>query len=150
MLTYLWPFLLVTEIFDSPSSNLLLNTELCSTIMALITAGSFASNIDVLKVMSNDWYDVETNEVIPHEQIGQITNRLIDAGKLIDESQKAWVHEIRSNGGDKGAATRATQDMIPGGKTQLFNTLSQNTCLVNVRIVGPPLILADMDEKKSC
>ena len=89
MLTYLEPFLLKTEIFDAPSSNLLLNTELCSTIMALVTAGSFASNIDVLKVMSNDWYDVETNEVIPHKQIGQITNRLIEAGKLLDESQKA-------------------------------------------------------------
>ena len=116
--------------------------------MALSKPASFKETIDVLKVMSNVWYDVETNDVIPHEQIGQITNRLIEAGKLIDESQKAWVHEIRSNGGDKGAATRATQDMIPGGKTQLFNTLSQDKCLVNVRIVGPPLILADMDEKK--
>ena len=46
--------------------------------------------------------------------------RLIDAGKLIDESQKAWVHEIRSNGGDKGAATRATEHIIPGGKTKLL------------------------------
>ena len=97
---------------------------------------------------SSDDVDVETHEVIPHERIGEITNRLIDAGRLIDDSQKAWVGAIRSNGGDKGAATRATQDMIPGGKTQLFNTLSQDTCLVNVRIVGPPLILADMDEKK--
>ena len=48
----------------------------------------------------------------------------------------------------KSAATRATEHIIPGGKTQLFNTLSRDKCLVNVRIVGPPLILADMDEKK--
>ena len=116
--------------------------------MALASAKCFSANIDFLKVMSNDWYDVETNKVIPQTKIGEITNRLIDAGRLIDDSQKAWVGAIRSNGGDKGAATRATQDMIPGGKTQLFNTLSQDTCLVNVRIVGPPLILADMDEKK--
>ena len=40
-------------------------------------AGSFADNIDVLEVMSNDWYVVGTNEVIPHEQIGQITKKLI-------------------------------------------------------------------------
>ena len=97
--------------------------------MALITAGSFASNIDVLKVMSNDWYDVETNEVIPHEQIGQITKRLIEAGKLIDESQKETLHEIRSRGGDKGAVTRATEHIIPAGNTALFKVLSRK-CLV--------------------
>ena len=56
---------------------------------------------------------------------------------------QAWIGAIRSKGGDKGAAKRAAQDMIPGGKTQLCNTLSQNKCLVNVRSVGPPLILAD-------
>ena len=108
-----------------------------------MTPKSFSANMDVLKVMSNDWYDVETNEVSPQTKIGEITNRLIDAGRLIDDSEKAWVGAIRSKGGDKGAATRAAQDMIPGGKTQLFNTLSQNKCLVNVRSVGPPLILAD-------
>ena len=88
-------------------------------------------------------------KVIPQTKIGEITNRLTYAGRLIDDSEKAWIGAaIRSKGGDKGAAKRAAQDMIPGGKTQLFNTLSQDKCLVNVRIVGPPLILADMDEKK--
>ena len=86
--------------------------------MALASAKCFSANIDVLKVMSNDWYDVETNKVIPQTKIGEITNRLIDAGRLIDDSQKAWVGAIRSNGGDKGAATRATQDVIPGGKNE--------------------------------
>ena len=40
------------------------------------------------------------------------------------------------------------KDSVTG---ELFNTLSQDKCLVNVRIVGPPLISADMGEKKkSC
>ena len=65
-------------------------------------------------------------------------------------SLKRLGFEIRSNGGDKGAATRATKHIIPGGKTKLYDALSRDKCLVNVRIVGPPLILADMDEKKSC
>ena len=93
---------------------------------------------------------MKTNKVIPQTKIGEITNRLIDAGRLIDDSQKAWVGAIRSNGGDKGAATRATEHIIPAGNTALFKVLSRDKCLVNVRIVGPPLILADMDEKKSC
>ena len=38
--------------------------------------------------MSNDWYDVEANKVIPQTKIGEITNRLIDAGRLIDDSQR--------------------------------------------------------------
>ena len=143
--------MLKTEIFDAPSSNLLLNTELCSTIMALVTAGSFASTVEVLKVMSqrsHDWYDVKTNEVIPKERIGETTNKLIEAGQKLDDAQKAWIREIKSNGGDKEAASNATEHIIPGGKTKLFDALSRDKCLVNVRIVGPPLILADMDEKK--
>ena len=116
--------------------------------MALSKPASFKENIDVLKVMTNEWYDVETNEVIPHEQIGQITNRLLEAGKKIDESQRIWVEAVRANGGDKAAATRATEDILPGGKTRLFNALSKDKCLVNVRIVGPPVILADKDDKE--
>ena len=65
-------------------------------------------------------------KVIPQTKIGEITNRLTYAGRLIDDSEKAWIGAIGSKGGDKGAAKRAAQDMIPGGKTQLFNTLSQN------------------------
>ena len=118
--------------------------------MALASADSFVDTIDVMMVMTNEWYDVETNEVIPHEQIGQITNRLLEAGRKIDESQRIWVEAVRANGGDKAAATKATEDILPGGKTRLFNQLSKAKCLVNVRIVGPPLILADMGEKKSC
>ena len=83
-------------------------------------------------------------KVIPQTKIGEITNRLTYAGR----PKRLLPKDIRSKGGDKGAAKRAAQDMIPGGKTQLFNTLSQDKCLVNVRSVGPPLILADMDEKK--
>ena len=126
--------------------------------MALRRSKCF-SEMDVLKVMSNDSHDVETNKVYCQTKIGESIARLSDAERLIDDTQNDWDQvlprwppggAIRSNGGDKGAATSATQDMIPGGKTQLFNTLSQDKCLVNVRIVGPPLILADMDEKKSC
>ena len=80
--------------------------------------------------------------------IGQITNRLIEAGKLIDESQKAWVQEIRSNGGNKEAATSATEHIIPGGKTKLFDALSRDKCLVNVRIIGPPVMLAGLVDKE--
>ena len=98
-----------------------------------MTPKSFSANMDVLKV-------------IPQTKIGEITNRLTYAGR----PKRLLPKDIRSKGGDKGAGKRAAQDMIPGGKTQLFNTLSQDKCLVNVRIVGPPLILADMDEKKSC
>ena len=117
--------------------------------MPLSTHGFADGTIDVLKVMSNDWYDVETNEVIPHEEIGQITNRLIEAGKLIDESKKPWVQAIRSNGGDKEAATKAAEHIISGGYTKIYDQLSQHKCLVNLRIVGPPVMVAGKSEKET-
>ena len=106
------------------------------------------ATIDVQTVLSNEFYDVETNEVIPQAQIGVITNRLLGAGRLIDNSGKAWNRAIRSNGGDKAAATAESKKILPGGKTQLFDHLSEDKCLVNMRIVGPPLILTDIDDKK--
>ena len=65
--------------------------------MALASAKCFSANIYVLKVMSNDWYDVETNKVIPQTKIGEITNRLIDAGRLIDDPEKGLgrCHQIK-------------------------------------------------------
>ena len=93
-------------------------------------AASFASNIDVNKVVTNDWYDLETNEVIPLEELGWW-----------------WLKQSDQNGGDKDAATRATEHKIPGGKIKLFDTLSRDKCLANVRIIGPPLILTGMSER---
>ena len=106
-------------------------------------------NIDAPIVLSNEYYDVETNTVIPQAQIGVITNRLLEAGRLIDNSGKAWNRAIRSNGGDKAAATAESKKILPGGKTQLFDKLSENKCSVNMRIIGPPLILTDMDDKEN-
>ena len=118
--------------------------------MALATAdaGNFIDNIDVVMVMTNEWYDVETNEVIPHEQIGQITNRLLEAGQLLQESTRAWNQEVKTNGGDKAAASKASDAILPGGKTRLLNALSRDKCLVNVRIVGPPVMLAGKVDKE--
>ena len=114
-----------------------------------VASSSNVATIDVESVLSNDFYDVETNEVIPQAQIGVITNRLLEAGRLIDNSGKAWNRAIRSNGGDKAAATAESKKILPGGlKTQLFDQLSEDKCLVNMRIVGPPLILTDMDDKE--
>ena len=87
------------------------------------------ATIDVQTVLSNEFYDVETNEVIPQAQIGVITNRLLEAGRLIDNSGKAWNRAIRSNGGDKAAATAESKKILPGGKTQLFDQLSEDKCL---------------------
>ena len=50
---------------------------------------------------------------------------------------------------DKAAATKESQEILPGGKTKLFDQLSEDKCMVKVRIVGPPLILTNMDDKKS-
>ena len=94
--------------------------------MALRHAKCF-SEMDVLKVMSNDSHDVETNKVYCQTKIGESIARLSDAERLIDDTQNGWDQvlprwppggAIRSNGGDKGAATRATQDVIPGGKNE--------------------------------
>ena len=105
------------------------------------------ATIDVQTVLSNEFYDVETNEVIPQAQIGVITNRLLEAGHLIENSAKAWNRAIKSNHGDKAAATLESDKILPGGKTQLFDKLSEDKCLLNMRIVGPPLILNDMDDR---
>ena len=120
-------------------------------VPSMSVASSSCSNvatIDVDSVQSNEFYDVDTNEVIPQAQIGVITNRLLEAGKQIDKSQKAWNKAVRANGGDKAAATAESQKILPGGKTKLFDQLSEDKCLVNVRIVGPPLIFTDMDDWK--
>ena len=60
-----------------------------------MTPKSFSANMDVLKVMSNDRYDVETNKVIPQTKIGEITNRLTYAGRLIDDSGLDRCHQIK-------------------------------------------------------
>ena len=115
--------------------------------MSVASSSMMWENIDAPIVLSNEYYDVETNTVIPQAQIGVITNRLLEAGRLIDNSGKAWNRAIRSNGGDKAAATAESKKILPGGlKTQLFDQLSEDKCLVNMRIVGPPLIFTDADD----
>ena len=56
--------------------------------MALASAESFDSTIDVMMVVSNDWLDVETSELIPHEKIGVMTNKLLEAGRKLEESTR--------------------------------------------------------------
>ena len=115
--------------------------------MALSKPASFKETIDVLNVMSNVWYDVETNDVIPHEQIGQITNRLLEAGAVLQEFTRVWNQKFKTSG-DKAAASKASDAVLPGGKTRLLNELSRDKCLVTVRILGPPVMLAGLADKE--
>ena len=109
--------------------------------MALSKPASLKETIDVLKVMSNVWYDVETNDVIPHEQIGQTTNRLLEAGAVLQESTRVWIQKFKTSG-DKAAASKASDAVLPGGKTRLLNELSRD------RIIGPPVMLAGLADKE--
>ena len=81
--------------------------------MALRHAKCF-SEMDVLKVMSNDSHVDITN------RLSDDTQNDWDTQNDLDQVLPRWPPggAIRSNGGDKGAATRATQDVIPGGKNE--------------------------------
>ena len=101
-----------------------------------------------LIISTNAHYDVETGDLISSARIQEITNRLVEAGTLMDASQKTWIDEIKSNGGDKAAAATLSNQVLPGGKTRLFDKLSRNKCLANLLIIGPPVILEGLTEKE--
>ena len=104
--------------------------------------------IDVQKVSGNEFWDVETNTVIPQFQIEIITSRLLEAGQIIKRAQRAWDTAIKANCGDKKAARKESDKILLGGKTKLFDQLSADNCLVTMRIVGPPLILTGLNDRE--
>ena len=100
-----------------------------------------------LIISTNAHYDVETGDLISSARIQEITNRLVEAGTLMDASQKTWIDEIKSNGGDKSAGATVSNQVLPGGKTRLLDQLSRDKCVVNLLIIGPPVILEGLTEK---
>ena len=95
--------------------------------------------IDVQKVSGNEFWDVETNTVLPQFQIGIITSQ---------KAQRAWDTAIKANGGEKKAASEESDKILPGEKSKLFDQLSADKCLVTMRIVGPPLILTGLNDRE--
>ena len=78
--------------------------------------------IDVQKVSGNEFWDVETNTVIPQFQIGIITNRLLEAVKSLKEL--------------KGLGTQPSRQMVvkrklPQKKVTRYSQVERPSSLIN-------------------
>ena len=98
--------------------------------------------------MHTGQYYEPSGKIIPFTRVQETTATLATAGALIKQSDAEFSRILRSTN-DYHKAKKAQDAILPGGKTKLFDDLTEAGHLLNVTVIGPPVTPPIMTRKMS-
>ena len=89
---------------------------------------------------ANQYFDINTQEVIPYTQISKIHATLSEVGHLVKRAEGAFSAQMKATNGNYQLAKQASEAILPAGRSRTFDRLTDENILCNIMIIGPPVV----------